>query len=77
MILHIAQDTMQDLLYAIKKMCNNMKYLTARLVLFCDPPKVTFENRYTYYTVRWDLIIEIVKLDNFLDKQDPAQCQIL
>ena len=72
----LKQLPMQDILHAIKKMRNNMEYLTTRLVLFCDPSKVTFEERYKY-VVRWDLIFEIFKKNQLFQEKVPKSAILL
>ena len=64
-------DTHASYLACNKKDTNNMKYLTTRLVLFCDP-RVTFEDRYKY-VVRWDLIFEILKQNKLFQEKSPRE----
>ena len=46
----------QDLLHVLKKLRNNLKYLSSKLLLFCDPDKCTFKERLKYIA-RWDAVI--------------------
>lgn len=74
---------MQDCLHLIKKMRNNIKYLTTKLLILCPSAEVTFETRFKY-SIRWDIILEMYKVsDSFrdavtlssvvlTDKQDPS-----
>ena len=74
---------MQDSLHAMKKMRNNAKYLSTKLILFCNPANITMENRLKY-VVRWDVIFELYSKNKrfrqrtpkssvlLTDKQDPS-----
>ena len=41
------QIAMQDVLHNMKKMRNNQKYLSTRIILFADPKDLLFEERFT------------------------------
>ena len=75
---------MQDLLHVVKKLRNNLKYLTTKFLLFTDPKKITRENCYEF-SARWDIIFfmwenclkfkECVTKSGvaLADKQDPSE----
>ena len=50
---------MQDSLHVIKKLRNNGKFLSTKLLLFCNLDTLTFDERYKY-TVRWDVILYLM-----------------
>ena len=47
--------SMQDILHVLKKLRNNIKYLSSKLLLMCSPSRLNTQDRYTY-VVRWDVI---------------------
>ena len=49
---------MSDLLHTIKKLRNNAKYLTTRILLFCDPDEFTPENRLKY-AATWETVAQL------------------
>ena len=77
------QIPMQDLLHDLKKLRNNTKYLSTKILLFADPQKVTLAERYTY-AASWDIIVYMYENNvdfreqvsrsciEVKDKQDPS-----
>ena len=49
---------MQDMLHAVKKLRNNCKYLTTRVLMLCDPAKITGENRLKF-SATWETVVRL------------------
>lgn len=74
---------MQDVVHCVKKLRNNAKYLSTRILLFCKPLEINMENRLKY-AVTWEVIVTMWMNSSLFrdcvakssvaltDKQDPS-----